>query len=283
MKNFIFIVSILLLLSSCEDVVSIDTPSEAPRLIIDAIIRVDLSNAKPIRVKVSETNAFFDEIPTTNLEGITMTNLETNQSIVDFIEISPESGIYEPLDGTTTTALATGDWVLQVNHKDQRYLARTSFVPTVPIDTIIQGTNTFFDEDDTEIIVTFTDDETRNDFYLFDFDFDEFLVTEDQFYQGQEFSFSYFYEDGIAPGEEIEVSLMGVDQQLFNFMNQLIDQSDSQGFGPFDTPAATVRGNIINVTEIDNIDFFDNVDQTDNFALGYFAIVETYKKKITIE
>jgi len=51
----------------------------------------------------------------------------------------------------------------------------------------------------------------------------------------------------------------------------------------FDTPVSTLRGNIINVTEIDNIDYFDNVDQTNNFALGYFALAQTYTKTLVIE
>ena len=64
-------------------------------------------------------------------------------------------------------------------------------------------------------------------------------------------------------------------------MNQIIVQSGGDQ-GPFQTPAATVRGNIINVTGIDNDEVVDNVERSDNFALGYFAIVEEYTDSITI-
>ncbi len=97
-----------------------------------------------------------------------------------------------------------------------------------------------------------------------------------------DFQFSYFYEDGIESGREVEVSIIGVDKPFFNYMNQIIVQSGGDQ-GPFQTPAATVRGNIINVTNIDNNDSFDTVDNKDNFALGYFAVCQSFNKSLIIE
>ena len=65
-------------------------------------------------------------------------------------------------------------------------------------------------------------------------------------------------------------------------MDQLIVQAGGNQ-GPFQTPVATVRGNVINVTGIDNITVTDNVERTNNFALGYFAVVQEFKQTITIE
>lgn len=56
-------------------------------------------------------------------------------------------------------------------------------------------------------------------------------------------------------------------------MSQIIVQSGGDQ-GPFQTSAATVRGNILKSTSVDNID---------DFALGYFAVVQEYKKSIVIE
>ncbi len=61
-------------------------------------------------------------------------------------------------------------------------------------------------------------------------------------------------------------------------INQTKEQTDL-----FETPISALRGNIINVTEIDNINYFDNVYQTNNFALGYFALAETYTKTLVIK
>ena len=108
---------------------------------------------------------------------------------------------------------------------------------------------------------------------MFDFDFNEYLVSEDEFYQGQPFEFSYFYDDGVQSGMEVQISLIGVDEPFFNYMNQVIVQSGGDQ-GPFQTPSATVRGNILNVSDENG---------TDNFALGYFAVCQTYTQSITLE
>lgn len=268
----------------CEDVVDIDTPAEPPRLSLDALIRLDLSQSfQRIIIKADLTSSFFGEPQPADLSLITITNLSMPDSFQNpnyIILEESEPGIYEGFKNTGF--FTSGELILQVEYEDQRYLARTMFVPTVPIDTLEQGDGTLFEGDETEVIVSFTDYADRNDFYLFDFDFDEYLVTEDEFYQGQQFTFSYFYDDGLEPGMEVEISIIGVDEGLYAYMDQLIQQAgDMQG--PFQTPAATVRGNIINATDIDNIDSFDNVDNPNNFVLGYFGIVQEIKSSITIE
>jgi len=171
---------------------------------------------------------------------------------------------------------------LIINHEGKKYFAQTKYVPTVPIDSIVQGTGTLFDGDETEAIVTFMDNPDRDDFYVFDFDFGEYLVTEDEFYKGQEFQFSYFYDRTFESGTEIEISILGADEEFYNYMDKLIEQGgDLQG--PFQTPTATVRGNIFDITGLDNIEIFDNVERPNAFPLGYFAIVQEFKRTLTIE
>lgn len=284
MKKIIFIVLLVLTFTNCEDVIDIDIPSEEPRLIIDALIKVDTSRAfQNVRIKVGLTDAFFGEIAVTGLKQITITNLGINPTFgnpgfVVLLEVEP--GVYEKDVGNQF--LTEGELILQIDHEDQLYLARTYYVPSVPIDNLTQGAGTSLDGGQTEIITTITDEVERDDFYLFDFDFNEFFLSKDKFYQGQEFQFSYLYDRILQPGEEVEISILGIDRAFFNYMNILIEQSKSN-LDLFATPVATVRGNVINVTDIDNIDYFDNVDQTNNFALGYFAVVQEFKKKIVIE
>ncbi len=171
---------------------------------------------------------------------------------------------------------------LQIDFEDEFFVAYAEFVPTSPIDQLQQGEGNLTGENETEVIVTFTDEGERDDWYLFDFDFANYVVSRDQFFQGQQFSFSYFYDEEFDPGTELAISILGADERFHDYMSKVIEQS-SQDFGVFETPALTVRGNIINATEIDNIDNFDNVSTSENFALGYFAIVQEYKNTLTIE
>ncbi len=281
MKKIYYFLLVVGLLLSCEDVIDIELNTEAPRLVVDGIIRIPNLNESPffIEIKVSESSDFFEEPVPAQLNQITVTNLESNGTIT-LLEEPLGSGIYRR--SASVEFLTSGDLVLQLDHKNSLYVAQTRFVPSVPIDSITQGEGTLFTEEETEIIISFTDNANRDDFYLFDFDFNEYLVTEDEFYQGQKFEFSYFYENELQPGSVINIGLLGVDEPFFNYMNQLIVQSGGDQ-GPFQTPAATVRGNIINVTNLDNIDVFDNVGDPNNFALGYFAVVQEFTKSIEIE
>lgn len=287
MKLLPFLMGLFLVITACEDVIEVDTPSEEPRLTIDGLIILTDTTAafQTVQVKASLTSSFFGDIEPADLDGIFIQNLDyVTQGALDenFIllnEIAP--GIYE---GTKNTDFFTqGELLLALQHNGQRYLASSEFSTTPTIDELTQGDGTLFGGDETEIIVSFTDNPDKDNFYLFDFDFNEYLVTEDRFYQGETFEFSYFYDDGIGPGQEIEVSIIGVDFPFYNYMNQIIEQADSGSAGPFQTPSATVRGNIINVTDIDNIDSFDNVEDTTNFALGYFAITQSFSKRLTLE
>ncbi len=293
---YFFFVLIIAIVVSCEDVIEVDTPSEPPRLIVDAVFRVDITEEFiPVEVKVTETDNFFGEVPVTSLENIIIiiTLIDSlgfeSSGVKTLAESEPGTGVYIPdpnfsSDQRIRTSAVEGDlrYDLIIYHKGRKYIAQTKYVPAVPIENIVQGTGTLFGDDDTEVVITINDDPSRDDFYIFDFDFDEYLVTEDEFYQGQEFEFSYFYDRKFEQGKEIEISILGADETFYNYMNQLIEQTEDLQ-GPFQTPVATVRGNVFDITGLDNVNIFDNAERPQVFPLGYFAIVQEFKSTITIQ
>ncbi len=297
MKRFAFLFLILSALCiGCEDVIEVDITEQETRLVVDGLIRVDrIAQYIPVEIKLSLSSNFFEENVPTSAENVLITYEEIEDNVVvsqgssTLAETSPGSGIYVPdpnfsSDQRIPTSTLNRDYLftLYVRHEGRLYLAQTKFVPVVPINSVQQGTSTLFGDNETEVIVNFTDEAIEDNFYLFDFDFGEYLVTEDEFYQGQEFEFSFFYDQSFESGTVIEISILGVDQTFYDYMNQLIVQSgDSQG--PFQTPASTVRGNVFDVTDLDNIDVLDNVDQPNVFPLGYFAIVQEQKAEVIIE
>jgi hypothetical protein len=290
--NLLMILSFL----SCEDVIEVDTPTGEQRLIVDALLRVDIDEPYiPIEIKVSLTSGFFNETTPTSVESmvIILERIENGNpvstGVSNLAEKEPGTGIYVPdpnFSSDQRIGIAAADedirFTLLIEHQGRRYASQTRYVPATPIDNLAQGTETLFDDDETEIIVTFTDEPDRDNFYVFDFHFGDYLVTEDEFYKGQQFEFSYFYDRTFEPGTELEISILGADQGFYNYMDQLIEQG-GEPQGPFQTPVATVRGNVFDITDLDNIDVLDNVDQPDIFPLGYFAIVQEYRKTITIE
>ncbi|TLP81245.1 DUF4249 family protein [Maribacter sp. ACAM166] len=287
MKRILLLLLTLAFFVSCEDVIEIELPTETPRLTVDAIIRIDTTqNFTTASIRIGLSSSFFDENQTTEIEQVMILNPDyvplgpLDANFILFSETDP--GIYE---GTKNTGFFTsGELQLYIEVDEEVYYANTRYVSSVPIDSLEQGNETLFSGDEKEVIVTFTDKENRDDFYILDFDFNQYLVTEDEFYQGQAFVFSYFYDIDLQLDADstINISLLGADESFYNYMNQIIVQSGGDQ-GPFQTPAATVRGNVFNVTGIENIEVLDNVESSDNFALGYFAVVQEYKKSIVLE
>ncbi|MBD0776579.1 DUF4249 family protein [Maribacter sp. ANRC-HE7] len=268
MKKYVLVIFVLSFVFGCEDVVEIDVPKDDTRLSIDALIRIDTETSTTrVAVKATETTSFFEEIEPAVLDQIQLLNTSSN-TITDLVEDPSGSGVY--VANWPTRELMEGDFQLNILYNNEQYEATTTFVPTVPFDDLRQGDGTLFSEDETEIVVSYTDVANSDDYYLFDFGFNEYLVSEDTFYPGQSFEFSYFYEDGLEAGRNLNISILGVDETFYNYMNQLIAQSGGDQ-GPFQTPAATVRGNIINTTD------------SENLALGYFALCQEYRETIILE
>lgn len=284
---------------SCEKVVDVDLPETETRLIINGIVRVNQDDEfLPIRIEATETTSFFDEPVVTQLDDAVILvgepdpdnpdNLNLGVSVLR--EYQAGTGIYEPdtigndVDERIPTAFINPNTVfyLIVEHKGKRYAGITNYVPTVPIDRLEQGDETLFDEDDTEVKITITDTPDEKNYYVFDFGFGEFLALDDQFINGQEFEFSYFYDSETETGNTIAVSILGADQQFFNYMDLLVEQTEDTG-GIFETPSGTVRGNMFDVTGLDNIEIFDNAGRPESFPLGYFAVVQEFKQTLIVE
>ena len=300
MIRYFLLLLTLTLFISCEDVIDVDLPENETRLIVNGVIRVDeTQDYLPVEIRVSESSSFFENNTIASIKSAIIYYGTPNPDAPEILEgggvsnlaeLEPGSGIWVP-DPTfdsdqriRVSSINEGDvFQLTIETNEERYFATTTYVKSVPIDSLVQGEETLFSGDETEVIVSFTDRGDSDDFYVLDLDFGEFLVTEDEFYQGQTFVFSYFYDNELElnTSSVVDISLLGADEAFYNYMNQIIVQSGGDQ-GPFQTPAATVRGNIINITGIDNNEVFDNVERTNNFALGYFAIVEEYKDSIEI-
>tara|TARA_R110000868_G_scaffold34838_6_gene125429 strand:+ start:1927 stop:2847 length:921 start_codon:yes stop_codon:yes gene_type:complete len=300
MIRYFLLLLTLTLFISCEDVIDVDLPENETRLIVNGVIRVDeTQDYLPVEIRVSKSSSFFENNTIASIKSAIIYYGTPNPDAPEILEgggvsnlaeLEPGSGIWVP-DPTfdndqriRVSSINEGDvFQLTIETNEERYFATTTYVKSVPIDSLVQGEETLFSGDETEVIVSFTDRGDSDDFYVLDLDFGEFLVTEDEFYQGQTFVFSYFYDNELElnTSSVVDISLLGADEAFYNYMNQIIVQSGGDQ-GPFQTPAATVRGNIINITGIDNNEVFDNVERTNNFALGYFAIVEEYKDSIEI-
>lgn len=287
---FLFILAIC----ACEEVVEVDLDSEEPRLIVDALIRVDTSEQlTEANIRVSLSSSFFEEIQPAVLDEMSI-QIPESGIFIPYEPVPGEPGLYRPFPTTispvvdnkivTTALLDTAVvYLLNVRYQDEDFLGRTGFVPTSDIDSVVQGEGGLFNPDDVEVVIQFTDTPDREDFYVFDFDFGEFITSPDMFFEGQQFEFSYFYDEEIETGDEVAISILGADESFFDYMNGLLEQSQQGENGPFQTPVATIRGNLLKSEGINNTDIFNNIDRPDEFVLGYFSISQEFKTSLVIE
>jgi len=265
---------VILIFTSCEDVIDVDVPTGTPRLVIDASFEfVTLDDGSlnfrmgEDKVKLSVSTPFFERIKVPVTDARVFISNTTFNLDLDFQHLDNEPGTYIPQDGSSFWDF-NSDYQLTVIHNNETYTAKTKIKPSVPIDNIIQKDGTLLDDDETEINITFTDDGSRNDFYLFDFDFDLFFPSEDEFYQGQQFDFSYFYED-MKGSQEVTVKILGIEKQYFDYMELLVEQSEQSG-NPFQATPSILRGNLTNTTN------------KDNYPWVYFNMSESYSFDLII-
>lgn len=290
MVNRYFFIIILFTSLACEDVIEVELPNQAPKLNIDALIRVNLNEpSTPVAIKVSLTDGFFGTVPLTKLDNIIIIYEELEGDLIretgaiEFEDIANTFGVYNTRNPISHSLFQDNiRFSLYIEHENRVYLAQTFFSPAPPIKSISEGNTRLFNSNDTEIVITFEDIPEQNNYYVFDFGNAEYTTLNDQFFEGQEYSFSYFFDAELAPGTQVKTSILGADLAFYNYMDLLIEQSEG-AFELFETPAATARGNFIDVTNIDNIDSFDNVERPEVFALGYFAIVQEHQFAITLE
>lgn len=265
MKKYNYLLAIItaLLVISCEDVIKADLTTAAPRLVVNGSLKWQkgtLGNEQ--KIKLSTTTGFYDTvIPTVSGALILVTN--SNNDSFNFTEEVPNSGVY--LCHNFIPEI-NQTYVINLVLNGDTYTATETLKSVSPITSVMQYSSGGFSGTDVEIKTYYTDPANSNDYYLFKYKsslnaIPLYQVSEDKFYQGNQF-FGYYTNGDIKTGDNLDITIYGVSKRYFDYMSKLILISGANN-GPFSTPPATVRGNIINQTH------------PNNYALGYFNVSET--------
>ena len=246
---------------SCEDVVEIDLDTAPPRLVIDASIKWQKGTAgNEQTIKLTTTTDFYSStIPT--VSGATVFITDGNGIQYDFIE-TPGTGNYVC---TNFNPEIRQTYTLTVIHDSQVYTATESLIEVPTIDSIEQNENGGITGNQIEVKFFYQDNGLIDNYYLINFNASNALlpiidVIDDEFFQGNQM-FAYLAND-LNAGDSIQLQLNGISQTYYNYMNILLGIAGTNGGSPFQTPPATVRGNIVNQTNFNN------------FALGFFRLSE---------
>ncbi|MEO7978956.1 DUF4249 domain-containing protein [Flavobacterium sp.] len=262
---------ISLFFTSCEEVVDVDLDTAPPKLVIEASINWQKGTTGVQQtIKLTTTTGYFeDEIPV--VSGATIFVKNSGGEQFNFVEV-PNTGRYvcnnfKPvIDETYTLTVVNGG---------NTYSASETLKAVAPITRVEQNNEGGFTGKDIEIRAYYNDPAAVNNYYMYKYVYSNkvtsnYYVDEDKFFQGNEF-FSVSDDDELEVGDKVELTHYGISKQYYNYMSILVSIAGSNVGGPFQSPPATVKGNIINTTD------------KANYPLGYFALSETVTEKYIIE
>ena len=260
--NFFLLILVSIFTTSCEKVIDIDLNTMEPKLVIDAAIKWQKNTAGNEQViKLSTTTSYFSsQIPA--VSGATVFIKDVNNNTFNFVEaLEPGSYIC-----TNFSPTLNGNYILTVVLNGETYTASETLKSVPSIDAIEQQDNTGFSGKDIEIKAFYTDNGTTEDYYLFNFKpsftvIPIYFLQEDRNFQGNQI-FGLYRSEELKSGQNFEVILSGISKQYYNYMRILVSIAGNTSGSPFQSPSATVRGNIVNTTV------------ESNYPLGYFSLSE---------
>lgn len=272
MKTIYFSLLIVLFsFASCEKVVDVDLNTSEPRLVIEASIQ--WFNGTPGNeqvVKLSTTTDYFSsDIPPVSGAVVFITN--SANVVFDFVE-DTDPGIYKCAN---FNPVVNEIYTLTIIHEGETYTSTEKLLDTPTVTRIEQDDEGGILGDEVEVKFFFNDLVNETNHYMVMINdpykvIPEFGVIEDRFFQNNEMFGLYFSED-LKPSDTLRFTLNGVTLNYYNYMDILLEQTGTNSAGPFSTPTATVRGNIVNQTNFNN------------FALGYFRLSKTEVSEYIIQ
>ena len=275
MKNIFKIIVLfttLLLIQSCQKVIDVDLATAPPKLVVEANIAWQKgSSGNRQTIKLSTTTGYFSQtFPTVSGAIVQVTN--SNNVVFSFLEQVPNSGLYIC---TNFLPVLNETYTLSITSGGQTYRATEKLVPVTPITKLEQKNNGGFLGNDIEVKTFFNDPANAQNFYLYNYKYTnqikpDYYVDRDLFYQGNEF-FSRSRNNDLKTGNIVNITHFGISENYYNYLAILLDIAGSSGGGPFQSPPATVKGNVVNQTNFDN------------FPLGFFSLSETDSRSYTIQ
>ncbi|MBC7440196.1 MAG: DUF4249 domain-containing protein [Flavobacterium sp.] len=273
MKNthFAFIILLAIFLTSCEKEIYVPLNTAPPKLVIDASIKWKkgtLGNKQ--QIKLSTTFDYYSNI-VPKISGATIFVKDSNNNTFNFEE-TDTLGNY---NCNNFIPVLNQEYTLTVQHENQVYTASETLKPVPVIDKIEQKNDSGFTADVIQVKAFYTDNGATSDFYLFKFQASDktipsYQVYKDEFYQGNQI-FGIYEDKNLKTDQDLNIAILGISERYYNYLSILISIAGNTSGAPFQSPPATVRGNIVNTTN------------EKNYPLGYFNLSEMDFRKYTIK
>lgn len=270
MKNIIYLLA-LILLTSCEDTVNIDLETSAPKLVIDAnILWQKGTTGNEQKIKLTTTTNFYNSV-VPKVSGATVFITNSSNTVFNFVE-NPNTGEYIC---TNFIPIINESYTLTVQYNGITYSATEKLLATPTIDSVQQATVQGVSDDLIQVKFLFQDNGLEENYYLGNVRKANYAIPElgafsDEFFQGNQM-FGFYTDEDLAPNDILTFKLQGISLRYYNYMNKLINIAGNSGGNPFATPPATLRGNLLNLSN------------PDDYPLGYFHLSEQDTKAYIVQ
>ncbi|MDO7876859.1 DUF4249 domain-containing protein [Hymenobacter sp. ASUV-10] len=248
-------------LSSCLDVVNIDTPESPALLAVEGQIT---DEARPATVGLTLTQGYFNQAAPTTVSGALLVLTDDLGAVDTLRETAP--GRY--VGRGTVRGRTGGSYVLRLTALGQTYEAVTEIRRTPPIDSVrlvrkdqpprfepglyaiyygpeLPGVGDYVR------IRTWQNDTLANDP-------GDLRVFSDELVDGNYLGDIPLNDDPLRSGEKVKVEMTSITRDYYYYLNEMFTQINNVGL--FATTPANVRTNVRNV-----------VAGTNQVAVGYFA------------
>lgn len=264
MKPILIFFSLILLLTSCENVIEIDLDYMKPKLVIDGVIN-DFDNQ--CIIKLSKTTDYFNKSTNPAVSGASVTLTDNAGTIIKLNETEPGNYLSECLQ-----AKSSMNYTLNILSEGDKYVAEATIPQKVNIDSLTCSYNpeSIFYEVGYVVSCHFSDPEdTRNFYRLKTYNINDKSKAKnskdlyiDDLFNGNRVELPWSY-DVYQQNDTVLVELYSLDVQTYDYYKTLFPISGGAEMGSFTTPA----------NPITNIS---------NGALGYFGAYTISRDTIII-
>jgi hypothetical protein len=255
-KGVVITVIFTLLVSSCEQIISINLQNNQPNVVIESVIT---NGRGPFTVKLSRSQGYYDQ---SGFVGIEKALVQMVDSPLTEVLVDKGSGYYAT---QKIRGVAGHTYKLKVNTGDQNYSASVNLPPALKIDTVYFEPS-LFEKDSLNAYVEFQDPQGIDNYYRIKLTrngkiaTDEYFLFTDAFADGQRL-WTPIYNREFAPGDSVTVELDNVEINSWRYLKG-VGEIISQGVNvqaPGNPPSNIVGG-----------------------ALGYFGAWGKYTYKVFI-
>jgi hypothetical protein len=246
MKRIVVFIAAILILSSCEEVISIDYKDGEPKLVIDAEIHESGEN----RVTLTMTQALDNSNPIAEVSGATVTIKEPGGTIYTLTE--GLTGVYT----MPVVPQVTGTYELTVINNGETNTA-TGYMPSpIQLDSLTQFLSPGFFGGGPETVITlnYVDPAGATNYYKMKVwrgfvRRDDIYYWDDQFFNGEVVDFPLFAY-GWKPSDTATIQLISMDEYAYEYF-KVLGEGQNGGGGAFATtpgnPISNINGNAIGV------------------------------------